>query len=335
MKVYVCGGTGFIGYQVCLQLLEKGHEVSSISLGDVELGSWWPKDKIKTKIGDLFTMEADELVEMFTGYDAMVYAVGPDDRYTPKAPAYKFFYDRLVLACAKVVKAARDAGVKKCAICNSYFAYFDRIRPDEHLAEKHPYIRCRVEQAQKCIEIGGDKMAVYIMELPYIFGVHPVRAPIWKDLFIKRLLKMKPYIFFFKGGTNMITVNHVAEAIVGAILNGRSSKRYTIGDKNLTWVEWISLMLPEMGIDRKIKILPPFLGTLFAKRMKRIEAKKGLEPGLDLDHLFKDIQCRETYFDPTSSQEELGYTGGELEEAIKETVKKCMELINEESQINS
>ena len=178
-------------------------------------------------------------------------------------------------------------------------------------------------------------MAVYIMELPYIFGVHPVRPPIWKDVIIKRLLKMKPYIYFFKGGTNMITVKHVAEAIVGAILNGKSSKRYTIGDKNLTWVEWISIMLPEMGIDRKIKILPPFLGALYAKRIKRNEAKKGLEAGLDLDNLFKDIQSRETYFDPKPSQEELGYTGGELEENIKETIKKCMELINEESQTNS
>ena len=146
---------------------------------------------------------------------------------------------------------------------------------------------------------------------------------------------MKPYIFFFKGGTNMITVKHVAEAIVGAIINGTSSKRYTIGDKNLTWVEWISLMLPEMRIDRKIKILPPFLGTLYAKRIKRKDAKKGLEMGLDYDNLFKDIQSRETYFDPKPSQEELGYTGGELEEIIKETVKRCMELIDIESQINS
>ncbi len=334
MKVFVCGGTGFIGYQVCMQLLEKGHEVSSISLDDVELGSWWPKDKIKTKIGDLFTMKEEELVQMFKGYDAMVYAVGPDDRITPKAPAYEFFYERLVEACAKVVKAAKEAGVKKSVICNSYFAYFDRTRPEDKLAEKHPYIRCRVEQAEKCLAIGGEKMAVYIMELPYIFGVHPMREPIWKDIVIKRLLKMKPRIYFFKGGTNMITVEHVAEAIIGAIINGKESDRYTIGDKNLTWVEWLNIMLPEMGVKRKISIMPTFLGTLYGKWLKHHEAKEGLEPGLDYAHLFKDIQSRETYFDPTISQKALGYTGGELEETIRQTVKRCMKLIHDEEQQN-
>ena len=66
------------------------------------------------------------------------------------------------------MQGAKDAGVKKVAICNSYFAYFDRTMPELELAENHPYIKCRVEQAERCIEIGRDKMDVMILELPYI-----------------------------------------------------------------------------------------------------------------------------------------------------------------------
>jgi hypothetical protein len=42
------------------------------------------------KYGDIFKMTDEELVDVFKGYDAMVYAVGPDDRVTPKALLISF-----------------------------------------------------------------------------------------------------------------------------------------------------------------------------------------------------------------------------------------------------
>ena len=50
----------------------------------------------------------------------MVYAVGPDDRVVPKAPAYQFFYDRLVTACGRAFSAAKKAGIKKAVLLSSY-----------------------------------------------------------------------------------------------------------------------------------------------------------------------------------------------------------------------
>ncbi|MFO7796060.1 MAG: hypothetical protein ACQERB_06790 [Promethearchaeati archaeon] len=291
---------------------------------DCKLEGWFPIKEVNNLYIDLFNVEYEKLVNLFRGYDAMIYAVGPDDRITPEAPAYEFYHKRLVEACEKVVRAARKAGVKKCAICNSYFAYFERERPELKLKEKHPYIRSRVEQAEKCIAIGGNQMDVMIMELPYIFGTHPVRMPIWKDIIVNRLKKMKLYIFFFKGGSNMITVDHVAEAIVGAIEYGKGGKRYTIGDKNVKWTEWIKIMLDEMGIYKKIKILPVWIGTILGSYLRWKESREGKEAGLNYKYLFRDIQSQEFFFDPTSSQKELQYSGGELEETIRKTVQRCI-----------
>ncbi|MHA1784896.1 MAG: NAD-dependent epimerase/dehydratase family protein [Candidatus Helarchaeota archaeon] len=324
MKVFIVGGTGFLGYYATLEFLDRGHEVDTISLPDIELGDWFPKDKVGVKYGNVFKMDHEELTELFKGYDAMVYAVGPDDRYTPKAPAYDFFHERLVVACGKVVEAARDAGVKRCAILNSYFCYFDRTMPELNLAERHPYIKCRVEQATHCIEIGGDKMEVMILELPYIFGTMPERVPLWKEVFVDRVLNMKPWMIFPKGGTNMISVQHIAEAIVGAIERGKGGKRYTIGDKNLTWKEWLKIIQKAAGIKRRILTMPCWMGTIWGWKLRRKDKKEGKEAGLNHKLLFKDIQCRELFFDPTPSQEELGYTGGGLEEAIIETIKRCL-----------
>ena len=44
MNVFIAGGTGLIGYQSALEFLKRGHDVSSISLPDIEFGDWFPKE---------------------------------------------------------------------------------------------------------------------------------------------------------------------------------------------------------------------------------------------------------------------------------------------------
>lgn len=320
MKIIIVGGTGFLGYHSILEALKRGHEVSSISIPDIELGDWFPKD-VTVKYENIFEMTFEKLVQLFKGYDGIVYAVGPDDRITPKAPAYKFFHDRLVIACTRVIEAAREAGIQRCTVLNSYFSYFDRIWPDKKLAERHSYIKCRVEQAASVIEAGGETMAVMVMELPYIFGTMPERIPLWKDALFDRVMSMK-VVFFPRGGTNMIAVENVAEAIIGALEHGQPGMRYPIGDENMSYKDMLRIVLDTMGLKKRLIItLPTSLATIIGKWMKRREKKKGFESGLDLVYVFKDILSEELYFDPTSSVEELGYKQGGIREAIEATVR--------------
>lgn len=324
MKVFIVGGTGFLGYYATLEFLKRGHEVDTMALPDIPLGDWFPKDKVDVSYGNVFEMSHDDLVEVFKDYDAMVYAVGPDDRIIPKAPAYDFFHERLVEACGRVVKGAKDAGVKKVAICNSYFAYFDREFPELELAEHHPYIKCRVEQAERCINIGGDDMDVMILELPYIFGTMPEREPLWKEIFVKRIEKMRGIIWFFKGGTVMMSVERVGESIAGAIERGRGGKRYPCGDECVSWKEWLSWITEAMDVKRRIVTMPTFFGTWFGSYLRWKDKKEGKEGGLNHKRLFKDIQCREFYYDPTSTCEELGVSRGGLKDSVIETIKRCL-----------
>ncbi len=314
------GGTGFLGYYSALEALKRRHKVSSLSIPDVELGDWYPKT-VENRYGNAFEMSHDELVSLFKDHDAMVYAVGPDDRVTPKAPAYDFFHDRLVVACTRVVEAARDAEIHRCVVLSSYFAYFDRIWPDQKLSERHSYIKCRVEQAASVMKAGEDSMDVMVLELPYIFGAMPERVPVLKEALFDRVLGMKA-VFFPGGGTNMIAVEHVAEAVIGALEHGRRSQRYLIGDVNMTYRDLFRIVLDILGLKRRpIVTLPTTLATIVGKWMRRKERKKGLESGLDLSYIFKDILSKKLFFDPTLSVAELGYGRGGIEEAIEATVR--------------
>ena len=66
MNVFIVGGTGFIGYHSTLEFLENGHKVSSLSLDDIPLGDWYPK-QVDVHYGDVFEMSEDDMTALFKG----------------------------------------------------------------------------------------------------------------------------------------------------------------------------------------------------------------------------------------------------------------------------
>ena len=111
-----------------------------------------------------------------------LFAAGVDDRVVPPRPAYPFFYKGNVLATERLVRLAVQAGVQRAVIFSSYFLEFERRWPELRLAEKHPYIRSRVEQEQAALAAAGSELNLSTLLLPYIFGSMPGRLPLWKPL---------------------------------------------------------------------------------------------------------------------------------------------------------
>ncbi len=325
-KLLILGGTGFLGYYSTLEALKRGYKVGSISLDDVNLEGWYPKE-VDVKHTDLFEISEDDLVEMMKGYDYMIYSVGPDDRETPVAPAYEYFHRRLVVECAKCFRAAERAGIKKSICFNSYFAYFDRRYPEMELAKKHPYIRCRVEQA-KLLNEQKKKMEVVILEFPYIFGTMPERMPIWKDVFLDRYANGHKFIFFPKGSTTMTAVSHIAEAALGAVEYGKDGERYPVGDENKSFDFMLNTMTGAV-LKKPRKIIHPgrWACTIGGKMVAKKEMKKGLEPGLNFKLVMKEIMSgNKCCIEPEVLDKvcaELHISRGGLKESIEETMHRC------------
>ena len=323
MKIMIMGGTGLLGYHAVKEALRKGHAVTTLTVPDIHLGEWFPK-AASVHYGDVFKMQSDELVAELQGCEALVYAIGPDERYVPQVPAYDFFHQHLVEGCGRVLACARQAGIRAVAVCNSYFAYFDRIWPEAHLAARHPYIKVRIEQAERCLAEGQGSMSVAMLELPYIFGTIPGRVPLWKDTLLDRLKGMNP-IIYPNGGSAMITAEHTGQALIGAV-ERRADGRFPIGDVNMSWKDMLQQVCAAMGLRRKILILPDgltFLPALYGKSIKMQEHAKGLEGGLDHEKMFYDIMRKFMYIDADEVAHSLGYARGGVETAIAETVKAC------------
>lgn len=327
-RVIIAGGTGFLGYAAAEEFLKKNVAVDIIALEGELANLDFVDKKIGVVLCDLFASSEDEIKKLFSKkkYDAIIYALGPDDRFTPPAPAYKFFHERLVEGTTKVLSAAKASGISHAVVLSSYFAYFNR-KFNGKLAKHHAYIKCRAEQQEETGKLSSENFSVSFLELPYIFGLAEGRTPIWKDSFLAHFDGFKSIFFPRGGGTAIIDRKGVAEAVVACTYFGEDKTCYPIATDNITFKELLVLMLEGMGDTRKIVQLPACLCSLGTYGMVKKQKKQGKEAGLYYPKVMTEILAKKFYIFPKASMaalhfDELGFNGGNnAREEIVKTMK--------------
>ena len=321
MQVLVIGATGFLGYHTTLKLLARGHQVSALERPPLPAENLLPAE-VKITLTDLEALPDAELLAHLQGQDGLVFAAGVDDRVTPARPVYPFFYKGNMAATERLVRLAVRAGVKRAVIFSSYLLEFERRWPELRLAERHPYIRSRVEQEKAALAAAGDQMAVNFLLLPYIFGSIPGRLPLWKPL-VAYLNSWMPWVFYPAGGSAMVSVHEVADAAVMALERGEAGARYPVCAENLTWQDFLQRLGKILGKTKPIITLPKALvklGAWFVALMHRLQ---GRESGLDLVP-FVELQTRLAFLDLDNSARALGYAHTELEPDFVKTVQASL-----------
>ena len=317
-KVIIAGGTGFLGAPAAQAFEKKGIGICKVSLSG--------GDGIKA---DLFAAKEEELAALFGGVnaDAMIYALGPDDRVMPDAPAYEFFYGKLVEGAEKICLAAKRSGVKKIVVLGSYFAHFNALSGGK-LEKRHPYIRARARQEERLLALSDERCAVCVLQLPYIFGVTANRTPLWRESFLSHYDGYNS-VFITRGGTAATTVEGVAELCVAAAVYGEGGQRYPVGGVNLTYKELLEKMLFYAKDPRKVHIVPAWIAAIGARGIMRAYAAAGKEPGLNPSALMTQIQNRCFYLDAAKTERalhlaECGFKPvREIDESIKITMRAC------------
>ena len=70
MKVFMIGGTGLLGSQAAVELISRGHEVSSIALLPLPEGAILPPE-MKIDFGNYLKMSDDEMRKHLEGCDGL------------------------------------------------------------------------------------------------------------------------------------------------------------------------------------------------------------------------------------------------------------------------
>ncbi len=340
MKIAMIGVTGLLGYQGALELTRRGHQIVGIALPPVPPELVMP-DTVKLKLGNYLELSEAELLAIFQGCEGFIFAAGVDERVEGPPPIYDLYKKYNIDALERLLAIARTAGVKKVVVLGSYFAYFAKQWPELELAQHHPYIRSRLEQEKLAFSyaepIGAPVVApappappvpgmdVAVLELPYIFGAQKSRKPVW--LFIAEMIQNTKgkRLFYPKGGTTMVTVRQVGEAIAGALEQTEGAQAYPVGWYNMTWKTWLEQFSADMGQPKKVVTIPNFLFKIAARGMKKKIERSGHESGLEMIEFVK-LMTAETYIDKQPLVD-LGVQPDDINQAIKESVDVCLDIL--------
>ena len=326
MKVFVVGGTGLLGSATAAELIKRGHTVHAIALPPAPEGAALPPE-MKLDFKNYLELSEDEIRGLLKGCDGFVFAAGVDERVDGPSPIYDFYSKYNVIPLERFLRIAKECGVKHAAICGSYFSHFDKIWPEKELYKWHPYIRCRRDQEKMALGFADANFSVAILELPYIFGAQKGREPVW-TLIVKVVRGMKGMTFYPRGGTTMVTVRQVAQAMAGALEKTKGGQCWPIGYYNMKWKELLGIVHKHMGMpNRKVITIADWMLKLGMKSMEKKLRKPGAEGGLYMPK-FPDIQCAEAFIDKSLGCVPLGVQEDDIESAIGESIRFSMDVMD-------
>jgi len=326
MNVFMIGGTGLIGSEAARLLIKNGHQVSSLALPPLPNGENLPKE-MKLTLANYMDLSDENIKNLMKDCDSFVFAAGVDERIEGTKPIYDFYAKYNIIPLERMMKIAKEVGIKHVVILGSYFSYFAREWKELQLYENHPYIKSRVDQANMALSYASKKMSVSILELPYIFGTQPGRKPVWTFL-IEQIMQMKKATFYPNGGTTMVTVKQVAQCIYGALEKGDGGHNYPIGYYNMSWKEMLKIFHEYMGVpEKRIIIIPKFLYRLAMKRKVKEFKDKGIESGLDLMKLV-EIMTRKAYIDQSFIIDSFNVEPDDIKNAIGQSVTASLDFLN-------
>ncbi|GGO18473.1 NAD-dependent epimerase/dehydratase family protein [Micromonospora parathelypteridis] len=299
MRILVVGGSGLIGAHVVDVLRERGHAATTAAR---------TAHPGVDHLLDAGSASVDELRALLTGQDGVVYATRTDEQRPLPKPIYPEFRRDNVEPVVRLLTAARQEGLTRAVVMGSYYTYFDRLHPQWRLAERHTYIRCRLEQAREGRDAAGPGLPVAVLELPFVFGRAGDRLPNWAGP-LDRWARSRTPLVAPTGGSAAASARSVAEVAVDA-LEQASGADIPVADENLAWDDMIGRIAEAVGRRRRVTRLPSGAAKAALRLGGAMQALGRKESGVNPSYL-ADLLLADLFIEPT--------TGRALEPALRET----------------
>jgi dihydroflavonol-4-reductase len=248
MKVFVTGGTGFIGGHVVRKLLERGDEVKAL-VRSPEKGRPLVDQGCGLVAGDLSNREAlraamedrDAVI-----HGAAIYEVGvPDSRH-------QAMHEANVRGTENVLGAALEAKVPKVVYISTNAAFGNTRGQVVDEAYEHPgtdftsyYEQTKYEAHRIAKRFIGEGLPCVIVQPGGVYGPedHSELGRLMADLVRGRM----PFIAFPDLGMNMVHVEDVADGVLLALDKGKPGEAYVLGGQITTMRELMTTLAGVAG----------------------------------------------------------------------------------------
>ena len=324
-RIYiVTGAAGFLGSNVCRQLIEQGEKVRAYVLPGDSSAQYLPPE-CEVVYGDLLDKEA--LERLFTVPEGTETVVLHIASIVTVDPAYsRKVMDVNVGGTENIVEMCRKYGAAKLVYCSSTGAL-----PEEktgYIRECDDMIPIDPERIRGCYSL-SKALATNVVLKAAEEGleacvVHPSGILGPGDYAMGETTRTLVDIIDGKmpagisGSFNLCDVRDLARGVILAAGKGKRGECYILGNEAVTFRDFSHLVSEESGCRPMRLFLPTGLANMLAGLMEKKAKRSGKKPLLTTFSVYN--LSRNNRFDSGKAQRELGYTTRSYRETIRDEI---------------
>jgi len=259
----VTGGTGFVGSNIALRLIERGWEVrilerpraSRILLED---------GPFEYVTGDVLI--PDTLPPAIRGVDVVFHVAGVVDYWRQ---GVERMYQVNVEGTRNVVEAALEVGVDRLVHTSSTatMGIHPNVVADETFTfnvkpERFVYGHSKYLAEQIVLDAAKKGLPAVIVNPTTVIGPRDIRK-VSSGVVVEVVNHCVPPLVP-PGGTNVVPICDAAQGHIEAALKGKISERYILGGENMTHLQLYQTIADVVGCGLKLKAMPRWMVSLTA-----------------------------------------------------------------------
>ncbi|HMC05941.1 MAG TPA: NAD-dependent epimerase/dehydratase family protein [Solirubrobacterales bacterium] len=320
MKVFVTGGTGFIGGHVVRKLRDRDDEVRAL-VRNPDKGRPLAERGCELVSGSLADKEV--IRSAMEGCDAAIHGAAVYEVGIPESE-HRAMYEANVLGTENVLRAALEAEVPRVVYVSTVAAFGNTRGRVVDEGYEHPgtsftsyYEQTKVEAhrlAKRLIVEEGLPCAIVQPGGVYGPDDHSAIGQQMKQFLAGRM----PLIAFPEAGFNMVHVDDVADGVLLALDKGKPGEAYILGGQITTMRETIDTLGRVSGRKPPSRALPT--GLMKAMTPFGPLVGKVMGQGPNLRELINSADNVTFWAKHDKAMAELGYAPRGLEQGLRDTL---------------
>ncbi len=318
MRVFVTGGTGFVGANLVRELLMQGHQIRALVRANTVLDNLQDLD-VELVTGDLLS---PDLTRYLSGCDALFHVAA---HYSLAQADRDSLYRSNVLGTRNVLAAARQAGVERTVYTSSVAAIGVAL-PGQIADETHQtslaelvghYKKSKFLAEQEAHQAAAAGQHVVIVNPSSPLGPWDRKPTPTGDIILRFLRRQMPV--YLETGLNFVHVRDVAQGHLLALARGQPGERYILGHQNLTLKALLDRLANLTGLSAPQYAVPHWLPLAAAWVDERLLSPVlGKAPAVPLDGV--RMAAHPMYYSATKAVRELDLPQTPVEVALEEAV---------------
>jgi nucleoside-diphosphate-sugar epimerase len=321
MRVFVTGGTGFIGGHVVRKLRDRGDEVRAL-VRSPDKGQALVQLGCELVAGDLSSREV--IRTGMEGCDAAVHGAAVYEVGIPESE-HRAMYDANVIGTENALRAALEAKLPKVVYISTVGAFGNTKGKVVDESYEHPgasftsyYEETKLEAHRVAKRlIAEEGLPCVIVQPGGVYGPQD-HSPVGQQM-NQFLAGRMPLLAFPDLGFNMVHVDDVATGVLLALDKGRPGEAYVLGGQITTMRELIQTLAGVSGKKAPKRALPT--GLMKAMTPFGPIVGKVMGQGPNLRELISSADNVTFWAKHDKAMAELDYTPRGLEQGLRDTLE--------------